>query len=60
MESMTLAKALVELKLLDKRITKRTDELDPVAVKQNSKLLGTKLTQDEFERDAKACWQSLR
>jgi len=60
MESMTLAKALVELKLLDKRIAKRTDELNPVAVKQNNKLLHTKLTQNEFERDAKACWQSLR
>lgn len=57
---MTLAKALVELKLLDKRIVKRTDELDPVAVKQNNKLLDTKDTQAEFERNAKACWQSLR
>lgn len=57
---MTLAKALVELKLLDKRIIKRTNELNPVAVKQNNKLLHTKLTQDEFEREATACWQSLR
>ncbi len=60
MESMTLAKALVELKLLDKRILKRNNELNPVAVKQNNKLLNTKLTQSEFERDAKACWQALR
>lgn len=60
MESMTLAKALVELKLLTKRIEKRSDELKPVAVKQAGKLLSTKLTQTEFEKNAKACWQSVR
>jgi len=42
MESMYLAEPLVESKLLDKRIEKRTDELDPVAVKENNTLLDTK------------------
>ncbi len=60
MQSMTLAKALIELKLLDKQILQRINELNPVAVKQNNKLLNTKLTQSEFEREAKACWQDLR
>lgn len=57
---MKLAKKLVELKLVDRRISKRTDEIDPVAVKQNNKLMHRKLTQGQFERDATACWHSLR
>lgn len=60
MEEMTLAKALVELKLLDKRITKRTEQLNPVAVKQNGKLLSSTMSTPDFEAEAKASWQSLR
>lgn len=60
MEEITLAKALVELKLLDKRILKRTDQLNPVAVKQNGKLASSTLSPADFEAEATACWQSLR
>lgn len=55
MESMTIARTFVELKLLSKRIEKHSDELNLVTVKQDGKLLSTKLTQTDFERNARAC-----
>jgi hypothetical protein len=59
-EEMTLAKALVELKLLDKRIRKKLSSLEPVAVKKGGKFVAAITSQEEFEREAKAAWQSLQ
>jgi hypothetical protein len=58
-ETMTLTKALVELKLLDNRIRKKLTKLEPVAVKRGAKFDSAVTSQDEFEREAKATWQSL-
>jgi len=62
-ETLTLTKALVELKLLSKRIDKRVDSLDPVAVKRGKqnggKFEASVKSQAEFERDTKAAWQAL-
>lgn len=61
MERMTLAKALVELKLLDQRIQKTRDAFVPVAVKKGGKFVSSKLsmTQEAFERETLADWQKL-
>lgn len=58
-ETLTLTKALVELKLLAKRIEKKLKTLDPVAVKKGFKFEASVRSQTDFERDAKADWQSL-
>lgn len=58
-ESLTLTKALVELKLLSKRIGKRLSSLEPVAVKTGSKFEAAIKSQVDFEREAKATWQAL-
>lgn len=58
-ETLTLTKALVELKLISKRIDKRLDSLEPVAIKKGGKFEASIKSQSQFERDAKAAWQSL-
>lgn len=58
-ETLTLTKALVELKLLSKRIKKRLDTLEPVAVKKGTKFEASVKSQAEFELDTKASWQAL-
>lgn len=56
---MTLTQALVSLKLLDKRISAKISKLEPVAVKKGAKFEASIKSQDEFEREAKATWQSI-
>lgn len=58
-ETMTLTKALVELKLLTKRIDKAIDRLTPVAIRTGHKFDSSIKSQQEFERDTKATWQSI-
>lgn len=58
-ETLTLTKALVELKLLTKRIEKKVQALDPVAVKKGFKFEASVKSQNDFERNAKADWQSI-
>lgn len=61
MESMTLAKALVELKLLDKRVAKKRVAFEPVAIKKGASFLSSAITsQEAFERTTLAEWQSMR
>lgn len=56
---MTLTHALVELKLLSKRITKKLHTMQPVTVKKGNKFDASIKSQEEFEKNAKADWQSL-
>lgn len=58
-ETLTLTKALVELKLLTKRIEKRLESLEPVAMKKGTKFETAVKSQADFERDARATWQAL-
>ena len=58
-ETMTLTKALVELTLLTKRIDKKIDQLQPVAIRKGHSFDSSVRSQQEFERDTKASWQSI-
>lgn len=58
-EPMTLTKALAELKLLSKRIESKLKDLKPVTVKKGAKFEASIKSQRDFERDARASWQSL-
>lgn len=61
MEQMTLAKALVELKLLDSRVEKARCAFVPVAIKKGPKFLSSAITsQEAFEQETVADWQKLR
>lgn len=59
-ETLTLTKALVELKLLTKRIDKKIATIDPVAVKRGDRFEAAIKSREEFEAKVKADWQSLR
>ncbi|KAI0564644.1 hypothetical protein FGB62_25g722 [Gracilaria domingensis] len=58
-ETMTLTKALVELKLLTKRIEKKIDTIRFIAVKKGDVLPAFIKSQAQFEKDQRASWQSL-
>ncbi|KAI0560872.1 hypothetical protein FGB62_98g072 [Gracilaria domingensis] len=58
-KTMTLTKALVELKLLTKRIEKKIDTIKFIAVKKGDVLPAFIKSQAEFEKDQRASWQSL-
>lgn len=57
---MTLHRALAELKILDSRILKAMENLQPVAVKQNDKLVNLSVDEQEFSEKAKASFQSVK
>lgn len=57
---MTLHRALAELKILDSRISKAMDSLNPVAIKQNDKLVNLAVDEQEFSEKAKASFQSVK
>jgi hypothetical protein len=67
MEKITITRALAELKLLDKKIKKRVDlrsnnTLVPVGLYQNrnKKIIGTNQTIEEFEKNTRANYQSIK
>lgn len=59
-ETLSITKALVELKTLNKRIEKKTLQLDPVAVSTGDKLPERIKSRKDFEEKAKADFQSIR
>ncbi len=59
MEKITLHRALAELKLLDSKIEKGIDTLQPTALIQNGKLTTGNVTKEEFEKNAKGKLQSV-
>lgn len=58
-ETITLTYALTELKLLSKRITKQLNTIKPVVVKKGNKFDASIKSQEEYEKNVKAEWQSL-
>lgn len=58
-ETMTLTKALVELKLLKKRINNKVQQLQVVVVKRGGVLPAAINSEADFVRSTKAQWQSL-
>lgn len=59
MEKMTLHRALAELKLIDKKINKLINGIVPVGIMQKGKLVNGSYSKDEFEKEAKAKYQSI-
>jgi len=59
MATISIARALIELKTLEKRIDKKLHELEPVSILTGNKLeLGIE-SKEAFEKEAKASYQSL-
>ena len=56
---MTIHRALSELKLIDARIEKAINVVDPTGLMQFGKLVNGFYAKDEFEKDAKAKYQSV-
>lgn len=59
MEKMTIHRALSELKLIDARIEKQTDELMPVGIHQKGKLIARYITEAEFAAVAQSKYDSV-
>ncbi|MCP4353108.1 MAG: hypothetical protein GY795_47260 [Desulfobacterales bacterium] len=59
MDKMSIARALVELKTLDKRIEKTLQNLKPVMVMTGSKLEPGISSREEFEKSVGSLYQSL-
>lgn len=59
MEKMTIHRALSELKLIDARIEKQTEELVATGIHQKGKLIARYITEAEFEAVSKSKFQSI-
>lgn len=58
-EKMTLHKALAELKLIDKKLSKKIVEFNPVGLHIKGRLVNDIHKQEDFERDVKADAESI-
>ena len=58
-EEMTIHRALAELKMIDAKIDKAIDSIDPTGVMQKDKLVNGLYIKADFEKDAKAKYQSV-
>lgn len=59
-ESMSLTRALAEVKLLEKRINKEVDELNPLAIKIGNKIKQPfQVEETKFKTDAQSTWDSI-
>lgn len=59
MEKMTIHRALSELKLIDAKIEKQTNEIVPSGVYQKEKLVENYVTKEDFEKNAKSRFDSV-
>lgn len=59
MEKMTIHRALSELKLIDARIEKAIDQVEPAGVMQKDKLVNGLYPKEAFEKDTRAKFQSV-
>jgi len=59
MSKISIARALIELKTLDKRISKKLHELEPITVEIGDKLESGISNKEEFEKQVKSAYQSL-
>ena len=58
-EKMTIHRALSELKLIDKKITKQISEIDPVGSNQKGKLVGGHMTEEDFKSTVESKYTSI-
>lgn len=58
-QKMTIHRALAELKLIDSRIDKAINVVEPTGLMQKDKLVNGFYVKDDFEKDVKAKYQSV-
>jgi hypothetical protein len=58
-ESMTLHKALSELKLIEGKITKRMGDIVPVGIFQKNNKIDGYVTPEDFDKNAQSLYQSI-
>lgn len=59
-ESMSLTRALAEVKLLEKRVAKQSSELQPIAVKVGGKIKQPfQVEETKFKADVQSAWDSI-
>lgn len=56
---MTIHRALAELKLIDSKIEKAISIIEPTGVMQTNKLVNNFYKKEDFEKEAKAKYQSV-
>jgi len=59
MAKITIHRALSELKLIDAKIVKKTEQLEPVGLYQKGKLVGNLIDKDKFEEKTKSEFQAI-
>ena len=59
MEKMTIHRGLSELKLIDSKVTKQLNELEPVGGYQKGKLINNRIKEEDFKNSAKSNWDSM-
>ena len=59
MTQMTIHRALAELKLIDSRIEKAIESINPTGLMQAGGLVDKRFTKEDFETEAKAKFQSV-
>jgi RNase P subunit RPR2 len=59
MPKISIARALIELKTLEKRIDKKLHELEPISILTGNKLESGIDSKEAFEKEVKASYQSL-
>ena len=59
MEKMTIHRALAELKLIDSRIQKAINSIEPTGIMQKDKNVNNFFKKEDFEKDAKSKYQSV-
>lgn len=57
---MTIHRGLAELKLIDSKITKKINSLNPCGGYQNGKKINNHFTQEEFKKEAKSGYDSIK
>lgn len=57
---MTIHRALAELKLIDSRITKGINSIDPTGLSQKDKLVNAIYTKEDFDKNAESRLQSVQ
>lgn len=59
MKKVTIHRGLSELKLIDNKINKSINDLDPIGVYQKDKLVNNYVKKEDFESSAKSSFQSI-
>lgn len=58
-QTMSIHRALTELKLLDSKINKKIMSLNPVGSKQEGKLVNGSFREEDFNKDAESTYQAI-